>query len=328
MRCFVTGATGFIGSRVVRRLVQGGHQVRCLVHRPEKAAVLSGLDVEAVQGEIDDRTLLLPAMEGVDWVFHLAALYDFWTPKPAEYWRVNVDGTKAALEAALEAGVRKVVHVSSFIVYGEPDVQPLAEGVPEGPRRFSRYAESKHAADELAWELRRTRGLPLVAVYPGAVVGEEDPKPSGDYVRALVEHKLPATLLEQHVFPFVYVDDAAEIVVRAAEKEGNEGERYFAVAENLTWGELNRQISEASGERLPRLHMPGPLVMPAAAAMTLLADLTGQPPLWGMAVDQMRTMKHGTRVDGGKAVRELGVCYTPIREALARAIGAAHAGVG
>lgn len=321
MKTFVTGATGFIGSRVVRCLVGRGHAVRCLVHRPEKAAALTSLDVELVRGEINDRGVLCAAMADVDWLIHLAAHYEFWSPHPRDYRAVNVEGTRAVLETALEAGVSKVVHMSTFAVYGEPATEPVAEQSAAGPRRFSRYAESKHEADELAWELRRRRGLPLVVVYPGAVVGESDPKAAGEYVRALVEHRLPARILEDAVFPFVYVGDVAEVVVRAAEKPGNEGERYFAVAESLTFGALNRLIAEVSGEPLPRLRLPDPLVLPTAAAMTALAGITRRPPLWGMALDQMRTMKHGVRVEGSKATRELGVRYLPIREAVARAVG-------
>jgi dihydroflavonol-4-reductase len=321
MRAFVTGSTGFIGARLVRRLVEGGHRVRCLVHRPERVAALAGLAVETVHGDVGDREVLCAAMAGVDWVFHLAAHYEFWSPHPEDYRTVNVDGTRAVLETALEHQVRKVVHMSSFVVYGEPESEPLREGLAEGPERFSRYAESKHEADLVAWEIFR-RGLPLVVVYPGAVVGEEDPKAAGQYVRGLIEHRMPARVLERAVFPFVYVGDVAEVLVRAAEKPDNVGARYFAVGENRTFGELNRMVAEISGESLPRLRLPDPVVLSAAAAMTILADLTHRPPLWGMAYDQMRTIKHGVRVDGSKAERELGVRYTPLREALARAIGA------
>jgi dihydroflavonol-4-reductase len=186
--------------------------------------------------------------------------------------------------------------------------------------RFSEYARTKYAGDLIAWELSRTGGLPLVMVYPGGVLGPDDPKPTGEYIRNLIEGRMPALVLTDAVFPWVHVRDVAEIIARAAEKEDNLGEKYLAVAENLTFGTINRMIGEISRVALPKMKMPDALAMASAKFLTLLADLVKKPPLWGMATDQIRTMKEGAAVDGSKAERELGVTYTPIRVALEEAV--------
>jgi len=123
-------------------------------------------------------------------------------------------------------------------------------------------------------------------------------------------------------FTFVHVRDVAEIIVRAAEKGDNIGQRYLAGNQRLTWGQANQTISEISGVALPRFSMPGPLAMLNAALLTLIANLIKKPPLWGMAIDQMRVMRAGYSFDGSKAERELGITYRPIRAALEEAIDA------
>jgi dihydroflavonol-4-reductase len=159
-----------------------------------------------------------------------------------------------------------------------------------------------------------------VMVYPGGVLGPDDPKATGEYIQNLINGRMPATVFNDVLFPWVHVRDVAEVIVRAAEKEGNIGEKYLAVGQNLTFGQINQLISEISGVALPKLRMPDSLAMANAMLLTLLADVVKKPPLLGMAVDQIRTMKEGAEADGSKAERELGITYTPIRVALEEAI--------
>lgn len=320
MRVFVTGATGFIGSHTAERLAKGGHELNCLVRRTSRAERLTKLGAALTLGDVTDRTSVLEGMKGCDWVVNIAAAYSFWLPRKQTYAEVNVGGTRSVMECALETGVNRVVHISTAAIYGKPAERPVKENTAPGPVRFSEYAQTKYDGDLIAWELSKTKGLPLVVVYPGGVLGPDDPKPSGEYVQNLINRRLPATIFENVPFPWVHVRDVAEVIVRAAEKEGNIGEKYLVVAENLTFGQFNQMISEISGVALPRLRMPNWLVMGNAALLTLIADIVKKPPLWGMALDQMRTMKEGGEVDGSKAERELGITYTPIRVALEEAI--------
>jgi dihydroflavonol-4-reductase len=194
---------------------------------------------------------------------------------------------------------------------------PFTEESPLGTKRFTEYAQSKYEGDEVVWELYRQKGLPVVALYPGVVLGPNDPKSTGQYVRDLIERRVPARIFEDSVFTFVHVNDVAEAIMRALEKENNLGEKYLIGKHALSMGEVTRMVSEISGVPLPKRRLPGSVVMAGAALMTKAADLIGQPPLFGMSTDMMRNIREGAVFDGSKSERELGLAYTPIREAIA-----------
>jgi dihydroflavonol-4-reductase len=255
-------------------------------------------------------------MDGCEVVIHLANIYDFWRLPKSEFRAVNVEGTRNVMEAALDAGVRKVVHVSTLCVYGNATDDPLTEQSVLGASCPSEYARTKLEGERLAWELHRTRGLPLVVVYPGAVTGAGDNKPSGRYIEALVRRKMPAQVLVKSGVSWVHVRDVSRIIVRALEKDGNIGERYFASARWLSFGELNQTINQSCGVPVPRLVMPNTMLVPSAALLSLLGRIFRFTPMLGMSLDQIRTMKLGFRADGTKATRELGVDYESVNVAV------------
>jgi dihydroflavonol-4-reductase len=229
-------------------------------------------------------------------------------------------GTRNVWESALEVGISKGVHVSTVGIFGKPADSPFTEKSEVGPVRFGEYFQSKYDADQIVWTLHETKGLPVVMVYPCAVVGADDPKATGQYILNLIRRRLPATVFNDSVLTFVHVNDVAEVIVRAAEKENNIGEKYLAGNQRLSFRELNRMISEISGVSLPKLHLPDALTMVNATILTGIAIITKKPPLWGMSTDQMEVMREGFRADGSKAERELCVRYTSIRVALEEAI--------
>ena len=316
MRVFVTGGTGFVGKSTVRRLVEDGHEVHCLVRRSSHTRELEELGCQLAYRDVTDEASVLDGMRGCDWLVHLANIYSFWEPDKSVYRRVNVEGTRNVMEAALEEGVSKVVHVSTLVVWGKPKQTPFDEETPIGPVRFTEYARSKYAGDEIVWELHRERGLPVVVVYPGTVLGADDPKSTGQLIRDLVEGRLPGRIFEDSAFTWVHVKDVAEAIVRALEKEGNEGEKYLIGKHTLTMGQLIRTVCEISGAPLPSRRLPGPVAMAAATLATKVADLTGRPPFSGISTDPMRNIKEGAAFDGSKAERDLGITYTPIRQAI------------
>lgn len=320
MKVFITGATGFIGTHLVERLAQTEHELYCLVRKTSHMSRLEELGVTLITGDVTDKASLLEGMRGCDWVINLANIYSFWEPNKQIYTDVNVEGTRNVMEAAWETGVSKVVHVSTSVVYGKPADDPFTEESAIGPVRFSEYARTKYAGTLTAWELYEKNGLPLVMIYPGAVVGPGDPKPSGQYIMDLIHRRLPTTVFHDSILTFVHVRDVAEAIVRALEKEDNIGEKYLVGKHQLSFREVNEMISEISGVPLPKIRLPDSLVMINAALLTWLADLTRKPPMWAMSTDQMSTMKEGLRFDGSKAERELGITYTPIRVALEEAI--------
>jgi dihydroflavonol-4-reductase len=320
MKIFVTGSTGFIGTHLIQRLSETDHQVTCLVRSRSNTSALENRNVARVIGDVTDRALLGPQMRDHDCVINLANVYSFWEPDRSVYRKVNIDGTRNVMEAALEAGVSKIVHISTGGIWGRPKDVPFTEESEVGPVRFSEYFETKFLSDEIAWRMYRDQKLPLVMVFPMAVLGPGDPKATGEYILRIIRRRLPARVMENCVFTFVHVKDVAEIIYRAAVKENNIGQKYIAGKFQYAFGEINRMISEISGVPLPRLRLPDFSIMPNAWLLTKLADIIKRPPIWGMATDQMRVMKNEFRADGSKAERELGIQYTPIRDAVAEAI--------
>ena len=320
MKTFITGATGFIGSHLIKRMAQTEHEVICLVRKTSNVSHLEELGVSMITGDVTDKNSLLQGMRGCQWVINLANIYTFWEPDKQVYTDVNVEGTRKVMECALELGVSKVVHVSTGGIYGKPADCPFCEDSAVGPVRFSEYFRTKYQGDLIAWELHQKKGLPLVMVYPAAVLGPGDPKPSGQYIKDVMFGRLPARVLEDSILTWVHVRDVAEVIFRAAEKENNIGQKYFAAKHRLSIREANQMISQISGTPLPKLRLPDFMVTINARLFTWWANLIKKPPLWGMSVDQIRTMREGFVIDGSKAERELGITYTPIRATLEEAI--------
>ena len=316
MKVFITGGTGFIGRYVVRRFVETGHQLVCLARPTSHTALLVDLDVEWMVGDVFDRDALLAGMAGCDWVIHLANVYSFWEPSPRIYWKVNVEGTRNVMECALEAGVKKVINVSTAVIWGTPAECPYTELSAYGAEAHSEYARSKREGNRVAWELAEKRGLPLVGIYPAAVLGAGDMKASGQMTLDIIKRHLPATALRDSRITFVHVRDTAEAILLSAEKEGNIGERYLIGKESLTLGEYMDQVSALSGVRLPLITLPDWAVWAISHSVTAWGNLTHIRPLWGMSLDQTRTFMTGFQCEGSKAERELGLVYTPLRTAL------------
>jgi len=316
---FITGATGFIGSHLVNHLSRTGHRLVCLARPTSDRKILEESGATIVFGDVTDRSATREVMQGCQWVVHLASTFEFWVTDKRVYRAVNVDGTRTLMENALEAGVTKVIHVSTAAVYGNAE-WPISEETPFGLSCASMYAQTKREGDALVWKMYRERGLPVVGIMPGAVLGPNDPKAAGRYVANFARGKMPAQVLTRRVFPFVHVRDVCGAIVLALELESTVGEKYLIVGQNMTFGELNKMISDIAGAKLPLVKLPDWLSVFNSYLFTALADLTGGCPLWDMSVDQIALMKMGGEFDGSKATRQLGLTYTPIRLALEEAI--------
>ncbi len=318
MRTFVTGSTGFIGTHVVRRLIQSGHEPHCLVRATSNTTELESMGATLVTGDVTDKASLLEGMGGCDWVVHLANIYSFWEPDKRVYRDVNVEGTRNVMECALEADVSKVVHASTAYVYGKPATIPFTEETLVGPTRPSEYTRTKYAGELIAWQLHEDRGLPLVMIYPGIVMGVGDPRLTGRYIRRFLSGRVPRIAFTEAVHTYVHVRDVAEAIVLALEKEGNIGEKYLVGKHQLSVQELNELISGISGVALPST-APGAVAILRSTLATWSADLTKKPPRIA-PIDYMREIRDGCRFDGSKAERGLGLTYAPIRDTLEEAI--------
>ena len=310
----VTGGTGFVGANVVRELLAQGRAVRVLARPGSDRRALAGLGVEIVEGDLLDPASLRRAVKGVNSVFHVAADYRLWARHPEELHRVNVGGTRAVLEAAGEAGVSRVVYTSTVGALGIPgDGTPGTEATPVSLRDMvGPYKASKFLAEQVALGFAH-QGLPVVVVNPSAPVGPWDvkPTPTGRMVVDFLEGKMVATL--DTGLNLVHVRDVARGHLLAAER-GKIGEKYILGNRNLSLAEIGALLSEIAGIRPPRVRIPYWVAWSAALSMEAVARVTGAPPR--VSLTAVRMAKKRMYFSPAKAVRELGLPQTDVRDAL------------
>jgi len=318
MKAFVTGGTGFIGSAVVRELLRQSVEVRALCRPGSQRTNLCGLDLEIVEGDLQDRPSLVRGMAGCTHVFHAGALYSFWVKPRRKIYDVNVEGTRNVLEAARTQKVGKIVYTSSVAALGlREDGQPADETVTTTLEQVvGDYKKSKFLAEQVALEY--AKNLPIVIVNPSFPVGPRDikPTPTGQTILDFLNRKMPAYV---HTgMNVVDVDDVAAGHWLAAE-HGRIGERYTLGGENVTMKRLLQLLSEITGLPAPRIRLPyGPVL----AMSYLNAGFCGLFPRCTprMTPQTIRMSSHLMYFDPSKAVRELGLPQTPAKEALAKAV--------
>ena len=311
----VTGATGFVGWHVARKLLNRGQKVRALARNPGRLRELEG--IEPVQGDLQDRTSLDRAVTGCEVVYHVAADYRLWTKQPDEMFRTNVEGTRGVLEAARNAGVERVVYTSTVGCIGVPPGGVGDEGSPVSLQEMAGpYKRSKFLAERAALEFA-SRDVPVVIVNPTAPVGDHDfkPTPTGKIVVDFVRGAMPAFL--DTGLNIVDVGDVAEGHLAACER-GRVGERYILGAENLTLEQIFLKLAEITGRRAPTLRVPYAVAFLAGVISTAWAGITGNQPR--APLDGVRMARKRMWVSHEKASRELGYCPGPASQALQRAV--------
>jgi len=276
---FLTGATGFVGSAVARKLLSEGLAVRALVRRGSNRSNLEGLDLNLVEGDIRDAELLHRVVHGVRYVFHVAADYRLWAPDPSEIFATNVDGTRAIMESVLEAGVERVVYTSSVATLRLPDNGAAAdETAPlDQADAIGAYKQSKVLAERLVERMVAEANLPAVIVNPSTPIGPRDvrPTPTGRIVVEAATGRMPAFV--DTGLNLVHVDDVGAGHV-AALRRGRVGERYILGGENLSLGQMLAEIARLAGRRPPTVKLPRALIYPIAYAAEGLARITKREP--------------------------------------------------
>jgi dihydroflavonol-4-reductase len=314
----VTGATGFVGAAMARALLAAGHQVRVLARPNSDRRNLAGLDVAVAEGSLEGAASLAAAVAGCRYLFHVAADYRLWVPDPAAMFRVNVDGTRELMLAALAAGVEHIVYTSSVATLGlvkdgiADETTPGAEADMIGP-----YKRSKFLAERVVDELVAGHGLPAVIVNPSTPVGPGDvkPTPTGRIIVEAAKGKMPGYV--DTGLNIVHVDDVAAGQLLAAER-GRVGERYILGGENLSLAEILTEVARVVGRRPPVLKIPYAVVLPIAAGAEMMARITGREPF--TTLDGVRMSRKKMYFSSAKAMRELGYAPRPAREAIADAI--------
>ncbi len=315
---FLTGASGFVGSAVARKLLDEGFAVRALVRKSSNRANLAGIDLDVVEGDIRDAALIQKAMAGVRQVFHVAADYRLWAPDPQEIIKTNTDGTRAIMRAALASGVERIAYTSSVATLRlSDDGTPSDETMPlSAENAIGAYKKSKVLAERLVERMVAEEGLPAVIVNPSTPIGPRDvrPTPTGRIVVEAAAGRMPAYV--ETGLNLVHVDDVADGHV-AALKKGRTGERYILGGQDMTLGQMLAEIATLAGRRPPTIKLPRSLIYPIAYGAETAARITGREPF--ATVDGLRMAKYKMFFSSAKAERELGYRARPAREALAEA---------
>lgn len=318
-RVLVTGATGFIGSAVVRALRARDVPVRALVRSTSNQDNLKGLGVEVVAGDLQDRQSLDRAVAGCQQLYHVAAHYALWAQDPSVFYAINVDGTKHLLDAAAQAGVGRVVYTSTIGTIGLPCPGELAtETTPISAVQFSGdYKRSKFLAEQAVLTLAQA-GFPVVIVNPSAPVGAHDvkPTPTGQVILDFMRGRMWAYL--DTGMNIIDVEDVAIGHLNAMER-GRIGERYILGHRNVSLRQLFGLLSEITGVKAPSLKLPRGLVLPLAYLNKWMADyVTHRSPR--IPLEGVKMAKYYMHYDSTKAIRELALPQTPIEHALEQAV--------
>ncbi|MGE0484797.1 MAG: hopanoid-associated sugar epimerase [Gammaproteobacteria bacterium] len=320
MTILVTGATGFLGSAVARALVAAGEDVRVLTRAGTDPANIAGLAVEVCHGDLLDAASLARACSGCRALYHVAADYRLWVRDPGVLYRVNVDGTRALMEAALAAGIERVVYTSSVATLGlHADGRPADEDTPVTlAAMVGHYKRSKFLAERAVDELVAQRGLPAVIVNPSTPIGPRDikPTPTGRIVRDAALGRIPAYV--DTGLNVAHVDDVAAGHLLAFAR-GEIGRRYILGGDNLALKDILAIVAEWCGRPPPRIRLPRRAVYPVAWVAEAWARLTDGPEPQA-TVDGLRMAKKKMYFDCARAQAELGYTSRPAREAIVDAL--------
>jgi len=319
MRILVTGATGFVGGAVTRALVKTGHEVRVLVRPHSDRRNLRDLPIEIYHGDVCELESVRRATAGCAQVYHVAALYKLWVRRKADMYASNVTGTENVLLAARDSGVEKVIYTSSVATLGIPsDGTPGTEETPVSlADMIGHYKRSKFLAEQVALRYAQ-EGLPVVIVNPSTPVGIADlkPTPTGQVLVDFLNGHMPGYV--DTGLNLIDVEDVAAGHLLAAER-GRVGEKYILGHENLTLQQILEMLADLTRLSAPQFRVPYALALGVAYADATLARLIPrrEPRVAPVGV---KLSKKKMFFDPTKAVRDLGLPQTPVREALRKAV--------
>jgi dihydroflavonol-4-reductase len=318
-RVLVTGASGFVGSAVARRLCAEGFDVRALVRASSPRANVEGLGATLVEGDLRDPASILKATQGVRYVFHVAADYRIWAKDPEEIVRNNLEGTRSVMEAALACDVERLVYTSSVATLSLKNASaPVDETSPLDPAdAIGAYKRSKVVAERLVEQMIAEDGLPAVIVNPSTPIGPRDikPTPTGRIIVEAASGRMPAFV--DTGLNLAHVDDVAQGHLLAFQK-GRIGERYILGGQDVDLGDMIAVIAQLVGRKPPTVKLPRGPLYPLAFVAEAIAGVTGKEPF--LTTDALKMSGYKMFFTSAKAERELGYRCRPYREALADAV--------
>lgn len=322
MKVFVTGGTGFIGGAVVRQLRERGDEVACLVRDPAKAEAVATLGCATVRGDLGDADAIRAGMEGRDAVVHIAAIYKVGIPaaeRPAMR-EANVAGAERVLRAALEAGIPRVVHVSTVGVFGNTHGKVVDEAYEHPGGDFtSCYEQTKWEAHQLAKRMVAEEGLPCVIVQPGGVYGPGDRSSVGVLLEQFLAGRLPLLPFPELGVCLAHVDDVAAGILAALDR-GRVGEAYVLSGPVTTMREAIGTVASLTGRRPPRGALPTALLKALIPIGPLVGKLMNQPPNLRELISSADGVTFWASHE--KATRELGYAPRGLEEGLRATLAA------
>jgi dihydroflavonol-4-reductase len=320
MKVLLTGATGFIGSAILRQLIQRGDNVRVLARPNSDQKNLFGLDCEIFLGDLNDTRSIEPAIKDCQVLIHVAADYRLWALNPKDITNTNVIGTKNIMRAAITANVERIIYTSSVATLGKRrDNIPANEYTPSSlSDMIGVYKKSKFLAEQEVRRMITDKSLPAIIVNPSAPIGPRDlkPTPTGQIIIKAANGEIPAYI--ETGLNVVHVDDVARGHILALEK-GVIGERYILGGENLTFKEILELVSECTDIAAPTIRIPHNIVLPIAHLVQAWATITKSSEPF-VTVDGVRMAKQIMHYDSTKAKLELGYESRPAKEAIQDAI--------
>jgi len=315
----VTGASGFVGSAVARKLSERGFEVRALVRASSSLDNLRGFPCTPVEGDLLDAASVERAAQGVRFVFHVAADYRLWAKDPEEIVRNNRAGTLAVMRAALAVRAERVVYTSSVATLSlKGATGPVDETHPLEPEdAIGAYKRSKVVAERLVEQMAAQEGLPVVIVNPSTPIGPRDikPTPTGRIIVEAAMGRMPAFV--ETGLNLAHVDDVAEGHLLALDK-GAVGERYILGGQDVELREMLAAIASLVGRKPPTVSLPRGPLYPLAYAAEAVAAVTGKEPF--LTADALKMARYKMFFTSAKAQSQLGYSARPYAQGLADAI--------
>ncbi len=320
MTTLVTGAAGFVGSAVVRCLLEAGHEVRAMARSTSDLRNLEGIPVEVLRGDLTDPDSVAKAVNGCEFLFHVAADYRLWVPDPKSMYRNNVQGTRNVMFEALRRGVRRIVYTSSVATLALSGNGKSCDETSCGclEDMIGHYKRSKFLAESLVLRLVEECDLPAVIVSPSTPVGPRDIKPTatGRIILDAISGRMPAYV--DTGLNLVHVHDVAN-GHRLALERGKIGERYILGGQNMSLRVILKELAEIAGHRPPLFRMPHTAAAAVACISETCSKITGG--------GEPRVTREGVKMarkymffSSEKAVRELGYNARPVKEGLSDAV--------
>lgn len=314
MKILLTGADGFLGTNIAHELLNRKYKVRTFIQAGRPDELLKDLDIERVYGDILNIEEITMAAQGCDALIHAAANTSVWPSRSSIIRKVNIEGTRNVIKAALKAGVKRMVYIGTANTFGFGDESnPGHEGNPYAAAGYKiDYLDSKYEAHLLILEAVKNKKLPCVIVNPTFMFGPNDSKPSsGAMIVGIYQNKVPGYTKGGR--NFIKVKDAASGIANALTK-GEVGECYILGNENLTYKEIFKKIAMVTGVKPPKLFLPSWIVILFGLLNSALAFITKKTPTISYQMARISNDKHFFTPD--KAVKHLQLPQNPIEEGI------------